>query len=758
VKNDMKKKTEQRAPAPGRAGRASPPSAEILGRLKINPGGFGFVVREDGLDDVFIGSRGLGLALDGDRVAISTWPGPKGTEGKVERIAERGRRQLVGVAKKTGRTLALIPDDPRIAATASFIRLRGEAPLGQVVVAEITRYPQHADGAIEAEVRRVLGEPEDLLVEVEKAIVMGEIPDEFPDDVAAAGDRAPHEVRREDHQGREDLRHLPFLTIDPETARDFDDAVAIEASPKGPGWDRLWVAVADVSHYVRPGSPLDHEARARGCSVYLPNRAIPMLPEPLSSGICSLNPGVERLAMVARVEVGPDGRTADPHFCAAIIRSRGRLDYPGVAAALAGTQRPGGDQYVPWLPALRRMREISLRLRALRSQRGSLDFDLPEAKIVLDDDDPRRVRDVVRSRGDEAVKGAYQMIEDFMLAANEAVAARFTARKQDVVWRVHDVPSTERLSQLAALVESYGMRFDPEEGKSPRRLRDFLEKLKGKPAETALNMMTLRALKQAQYDVVNVGHFGLAARDYVHFTSPIRRYPDLLVHRLLKRSLADDGGAAGGPAPPPLSRETLTELAAESSANERRAMEVEREVVDLYRAALMRDRVGEILDGRVASVTSFGLFVQIDHPFVEGLVKITTLPGDFFEFDDEKLRLVGRSSGRAYTLGMLIRVRVENVSIARRQIDLRPAEVRAAEQEEAAIDAYARAPLPPRAPTQRAGKGSIRGRLAVSGGKGRARLKVSGHGGRSEPEWVKDKRGGGGHKKGGGKKAGKRRR
>ena len=723
---------------------------EIRGRLKMNPGGFGFVLREDGLDDVFIGSRGRGLAMDGDTVVISTWPSEKGTEGRVDKIVERGRKRLVGIVKKQGRQLSLEPDDPRIAATVAFVRLKGEAPLGQVVVAEITRFPDTPDGAMEADITRVLGEPENLLVEIEKAIVLGEIADEFPDDVAAAGDRAPTKVRPEDLTNRDDLRGLDFLTIDPETARDFDDACAIEPSPRGADWDRIWVAVADVSHYVTPGSPIDREARARGVSVYLPNRAIPMLPVPLSSGICSLNPEVERLAMVARVEVGPDGRTADPYFCAAVIRSRARFDYPGVAAALAGDTRGSREKYVQWLPTLEKMREISKRLRALRTLRGALDFDLPEAKVILDEDDPLRVRDVVSSRSDEAVKGAYQMIEDFMLAANEAVAARFTERKEDAVWRVHDVPSTERLEQLANLVESLGMKFDPAEGKSPRRLRDFLEKLKGRPVEPALNMMTLRALKQAQYDVVNVGHFGLAARDYVHFTSPIRRYPDLLIHRLLKASIAADGGMAGGKALPAPNRETLAEMAKACSAHERRAMEVEREVVDLYKAALMRDRVGEIFDGRITSVTAFGVFVQIAHPFIEGLVKITSLPGDSFEFDPEKLRLVGRSSGRAYTLAMPMRVRVENVSITRRQIDLRPAEVRTAEADEAAIDAYAHAPVPPRKAPPAARGGSIRGKLGVSGGgRGRTRLKVSGHSTRNEPEWVKDKKSGGTKKEGG---------
>ncbi len=734
--------------------KTASPRAPIVGRLRVNPAGFGFVLRDDGLDDVFVAPKNRGIALDGDKIEISTWPGERGTEGRVERIVERGRKRLVGIAKKAGKRLLLQPDDPRIEATTDTIELRGDAPVGQIVVAEITRYPERAGGPIEAKVTRVLGAPEDLLVEIEKALVMGDIPDEMPPDVAEAGDRAPTQVRPADLDGREDLRALDFLTIDPETARDFDDAVALQPSPRGEGWDRLWVAVADVSHYVRPGTPLDREARARGVSVYLPNRAIPMLPEPLSSGICSLNPDVDRLAMVARVEVSPDGRTADPHFCAAVIRSRARLDYPGVGAALGGDTRGPRQKYEPWLPVLGRMREVSARLRALRSERGALDLDLPEAKVILDEDDPKRVRDVVRSRGDEAVKGAYQMIEDFMLAANEAVAARFTQRREDAIWRVHDVPELKRLEQLASLVESYGLRFDAEEGRNPRRLRDFLEKLKDKPAAAPLQMLVLRALKQAQYDVVNVGHFGLAARDYVHFTSPIRRYPDLLVHRLLKRSLATDGGAAGGPPPPAVPRETLAELATESSANERRAMEVEREVVDLYKASLMRDRVGEVFDGRVVSVQAFGLFVQLDHPFVEGLVRLQSL-GEFFEHDADRMRLVGRSSGRSYALGDSIRVRVENVSISRRQIDLAPAQARAATDDDA-VDTYARSPAPPR-PTAR-GQG-LRGRIGVSGaGKGRTRLHVAGRSGRDQPEWVKEKRSGGAKKDGKGGKGGKGKR
>ena len=729
---------------------------EIIGTLRMNPAGFGFVQREDGLDDVFIGSRHRELALDGDRVAISTWVGDKGTEGKIERVVEHRRKQLVGIARRArGGKLELQADDPRISATTQTINLRGDAPLGKVVVAKITRYPQTDGGPMEAELTRVLGEPEDLLVEIEKCIVLAEVPDEFPPAVVEAGDRSPTTVRPEDLADREDLRHLEFLTIDPETARDFDDACAIMPSPRGEGWDQLWVAVADVSHYVRPGTVIDNEARERGVSVYLPNRAIPMLPEPLSSGICSLNPDVDRLAMVARVEVGPDGRTTDHHFCAAVIRSRARLDYPGVGASLAGDTRGAREKYIPWLPKLEKMRGIAKRLRSLRDLRGALDFDLPEAKVILDDDDPRRVRDVVKSRGDDAIKGAYQMIEDFMLAANEAVALRFTTRKEDAVWRIHAPPSTERLAQLAAVVESYGLAFDAEAGKDPRKLRDFLDTLKGKPAEASLQMMLLRALKQAAYDVVNVGHFGLAARDYVHFTSPIRRYPDLLIHRLLKQSITTDGGMAGGAPPPEMTPEQLAEMAVKSSAFERRAMGVEREVVDLYRCVLVRDKVGETFDAKVVGVTSFGLFVSIESPYIEGLIKLQSLQGDFYEFDSERMKLVGKKTGKSFSLGAPMRVTIDNVSVSRRQIDLSPAAVQPEQPRSADDDMSYDAVKTPRVPTRRKRPDTVRGKIGISGGgklgiagggKGRVRLKVSGHSTSSSktvPEWVKDKTTGG---------------
>jgi ribonuclease R len=645
---------------------------EVAGRLRVHPAGYGFVAREDGEDDVFIPAKYRGNALDGDRIVITTWMGHKGTEGRVERVLERGRAKLTGILRGKGMHAHLEPDDPRIAATGGHVVLEGGAAGakdGQAVVVEITRYPRTADEPLQARISHVLGDPDDPRTEVEKILICSDIPTEFPDDVIAAAERAPQQVRPEDLVDRIDLRDRHFMTIDPETARDFDDAVCVEPSPK-PGHTRLWVAVADVSHYVRPGQALDREARVRGCSVYLPDRAIPMLPRELSSGICSLNPEVDRLAMVARMEVDQNGGISDEYFCAAVIRSKARLDYAGVAAALAGDLRGPRARYAQFLPLLQQMQELAGRLRALRAKRGSLDFDLPEAKVLLDEDDPTRVRDVVQSRANPEVKGAYQLVEDFMLAANEAVARHFRERRIDTLWRVHDVPAEERLEQFAEIANAFGLKFDPDDGKDPRKLRELLDKVRGKPMERAINFLLLRALKQAVYDVVNVGHFGLGAPDYVHFTSPIRRYPDLIVHRLLKVSLHGDGLAAGGKPTPPPPRPELQLMAHESSQAERRAMEAEREVVDMYRAHLMRDRVGEEFDGTISAVAAFGFFVQIESPFVEGLVKLDSLQDDRYEFVEEQLKLFGRSSGRSFALGDKVRVRIENVSVQRRQIDL----------------------------------------------------------------------------------------
>src|SRR5450432_3421722 len=509
-------------------------------------------------------ARTRGAAMDADTVEIEAWPGVRGIEGRVLRVIARGRAKITGQLARMGRQQVLQPDDPRITGPVTLSGSIPEAKDGIAVVAEITRYPDVPDGAIEAKVLKVLGDLAD----------------------------------------RADLRHIPFTTIDPETARDFDDAVAIEPLPGG--GTRLWVAIADVSHYVREGSPVDAEARRRGCSIYLPSRAIPMLPEPLSARMCSLVPEEDRLAMVARIDLDKQARVTGRDFCAAVIHSQARFDYPGVAAALGGDTRGKRRKYEPFLPALRAMDSLARQMRVTRQARGALDFDLPEPFVELDHDDPRLVRAIRKSRRDPGERQAYSMIEEFMLAANEAVAGSFQERGDDTLWRIHDAPDRSRLEEFATLAENYGIAVDVDEARTPKGLKRVLDKFKGHPAEKALSFQLLRSLKQATYDVANIGHFGLASADYLHFTSPIRRYPDLIVHRLMKSRLATLGKPAGGFKPvsvvPVPDRIALQKMAADSSFSERQAMEVEREVVDLYRAFFMRDRVGDVFEGVISGV------------------------------------------------------------------------------------------------------------------------------------------------------------
>jgi ribonuclease R len=650
-----------------------PAARVVTGRIKVHPDGYGFVVPEDGSEDVHVNRRSRATAMDSDRVEVEWWVGPRGLEGRVTRVLERGRGKITGQIVAAGSTLRFQPDDPRI--TEPVVLRGGGAPPrpGLAVVAEIASYPAQAGAPLEVTLLKVLGRPEDPLTEVEKVLACADISDEFPAEVAHAAEQVPRKVEDADRHDRADLRDVPFMTIDPETARDFDDAVALQSMPGG--GHRVWVAVADVSHYLRENTALDREARSRGCSLYLPNRAIPMLPEALSGNICSLLAGEDRLAMVVRIDFDSNLAVRDKDFCAAVIHSRARLDYPGVAAALAG-KKGKHKKYEPLLPALRGLDALARRLRARRQQLGALDLDLPQVVVELDHDDPGLVRDIRRARRDPGERHAYAMIEEFMLAANMAVGESFQERDEPTLWRIHPAPDAEKMHNFSAMAERYGILVDEDQARTPAGLAAVLKRLQGHPAEKALSFQLLRSLKQATYDGTNVGHFGLAATAYLHFTSPIRRYPDVVVHRLLKRRLASLGKPAGGFPPlaqgPSLSPDELRRIATDSSFAERKAMEVEREVVDLYRSFFMRDRVGDVLTGTISGVASFGMFVAADEPFVEGLVRTEhLLPDDFYDYDEVACRLVGRRSGRTFSLGDPVKVEVLSASVARRQVDMR---------------------------------------------------------------------------------------
>ncbi|MEO8705554.1 MAG: ribonuclease R [Kofleriaceae bacterium] len=654
---------------PAAPARANAYTKDTTGRITVHPAGYGFVQTDAG-ETVFVPAKYRNLSLDGDRVAVETWPGVRGTEGRVAEVLARGRARLTGILRRVSRVVYLEPDDPRIAADYGRVAVE-DAPIGKdgdAVVIEITRYPDAFRKEIAGKLLKVLGDPEDPRTEIEKILACAVIPIEFPEEAVAQARETPQEVGPNDLADRIDLRDRRFCTIDPETARDFDDALCIEDGPHG--GPRVWVAVADVSHYVRWNDALDKEATIRSVSVYLPDRVIPMLPMQLSANICSLNPLVDRCAMVCRLDFTNEGELHDVGYAAAVIQSKGRLDYPGVAAALGGDFRGRREGYRPWEAELIRLDALARILRKKRQARGALELEIAEPKVVLDADDPRLVRDVVKAKGDPAVKQAYQLVEEYMIAANEAVGAFFRKRNATTVWRVHAPPKEDRVAQLAELLGAYGIIVDVAQSLTPLGMKAVLDQIAEKPGAQALTLLVLRTLTQAVWDTVPIGHFGLASGDYLHFTSPIRRYPDLLVHRLLKYHLHREGNPSGGGyAKPPPPVETIGELAHASSNHERRAMEAEREAVAMYRAYLMRDQVGQRFEGVVSAVTSFGAFVELEEPFVEGLIKLETLGDEPWDYDRIHMRLTGRKTGKMLELGDKVTVEIANVSVVRRRID-----------------------------------------------------------------------------------------
>lgn len=644
--------------------------AEREGLLTVHPRGFGFVASLDAAgDDVYVPAEALAGGMHGDRVKVRVRArGARGAEGEVVAIVERGVKRVAGTLRRRGKSAWLEPDDTRVRGPIVLPRAVDVAGPegnsgndGDAVIVLITRFPESPGENPEGAIETVLGRPGELSVEAAKILVLEGIEEAHSDaavhEARAFGDEVPERMKA----GREDLRHIPLPTIDPEDARDHDDAVWVERTERG-GY-RAWIAIADVSTYVTPGTAIDEEARARGCSVYLPDRAIPMLPRALSSNLCSLLPGVDRLCLCADVELDAGGHVVKSRLVRGVMRSAAKLTYGGVARALGlsaeARAEPAAEAMVE---GLRVAHELSRKLRAQRMKRGALDFELPEAKVVLHEE-TREPIDVARRAQDPGVKKAYQLIEELMLLGNETVARWSQERDLPTIYRVHAPPDEQKLARFSAMCEALGIDFDVEDTRDPKRLGDLLKSFADHPLAAVLNSLLLRSMKQATYDVTNVGHFGLASRAYLHFTSPIRRYPDLVVHRVVHEVLTGASPRRDGEA-----HEALADAALASSIAERRAMAVERAIVDLYRTFLMKDRVGERLEGTVTAVVGSGVFVQLDAPFVDVLVRLEDLGADRFEVDDDALRVVAPRSGDVVALGDPMVVEIIDAAILRRTV------------------------------------------------------------------------------------------
>lgn len=629
------------------------PPREVVGIVRRKRDGYGFLSPLDGQgEDLFLPPHEAQALMEGDRVRARIVRGRYGRDvAEVVEVLEHARRLLLGTYRLRRKRAWIEPLDPMLPDRIP-VDPRRDIPDGVVVRARFVRHVE--EGGARAQVLGVAGEFGDPRLEILEIAFRRGFSDSFPPRVRAEARAIPQRVTAEDRKGREDLRDLPLVTIDGPDAKDFDDAIFVRTVPGG---FRLVVAIADVSHYVREGTALDEEAFLRGTSVYFPGLVLPMLPPELSNGICSLNPDEDRLCMVVDMFFDPTGDRRTAELYPAVMRSQARCTYQEVAALLRGEE----TRLEPFAPHLRNAAELAARLRERRLERGALDIDLPEAKIRLGGDG-RPVDIGVEERTD-----AHRMIEEFMLAANEAVARHFDRLGLPTIYRVHDVPDPEKLEAFARLARAVGVDVKiGERGPSPLELSRLLRRIGASPQKRALKMLLLRAMMQAAYSAENIGHYGLASDYYLHFTSPIRRYPDLMVHRLLKEHWGRRGRIPG------LRRivsitEELQAVAEHSSEMERAAMEAEREADRYLKCLFMQERIGERFDATVVGVAEFGLFAEIDELLVDGLVPVEAI-GRRFVFDEERQRLVLPRANRSFAIGDRIRVEVAAVDVARRQV------------------------------------------------------------------------------------------
>lgn len=717
------------------------------GILKVNPRGFGFVTSPTATgDDVFINADSLGGGMNGDTVVVEIMArGSRGAEGRIVEVKKRATPRVSGILRRKGKSAYVEPDDPRVRGPIVLTReidLAGpegnSGSDGQVVVVQITRFPERPDENAEGKLVAVLGTPGELSVEVRKVLMLGSIEEVHSPAAVEEAEGYGLEVPAEMLAGHEDLTHIPLPTIDPEDARDHDDAVWVERTPSG-GYE-VWVAIADVSAYVRPGMNLDEEAKTRGCSIYLPDRAIPMLPRALSSNLCSLLPDVVRLCLCVHAELDAKGSIKKSRLVRGFMKSAAKLHYGGVARALGFTALPERQEKAEaMVDGLRVAYELSRILRGKRMKRGALDFDLPEAVVKLSPEGNPVT--LTKRAQDPGVKKAYQLIEELMIFANEVVARWLVEHGLPGVFRVHLPPDPQKLEKLAAMCEVLGIELDVEATQTPTGLSDLLSSFAEHPLAHVLNNLLLRSMKQATYDVQNLGHFGLASEAYLHFTSPIRRYPDLVVHRIVHAYLSEQRDAELRVA---ADKEKLTEAAMQSSLAERRAMEVEREIMDVYRCFYMIDRIGEQFEATVTAFVGSGAFATIADPFVDVMIKVEDM-GFGFNVEDDGL-MATSPSGESIRLGDVLMVQITDCAILRRTVYAKRLGGSADDGEgfRGGRRKGPRAPVPPKKTKKSFGGGAGRNDRQSRG----ARDDRASGGRKGKPE--KKKSGGGGGRSGGG--------
>lgn len=651
----------------------------VIGIVQGHPDGFGFVLRKDA-DDIFLSVRQMSKVFHGDRVAVRVMGHDRRgrPEGRIEKVLERNTSQIVGRYFDQAGFGVVQPDSKRVSKEILITpENRKGAKHGQFVVVNIIQQPQ-SSGLPMGEVVEVLGEHLAPGMEIDVAIRSHNIPYAWPKEVQVAAKKMPQEVTEADKQGRIDLRHLPFVTIDGEDAKDFDDAVYCERNKNTGGW-RLYIAIADVAHYVTVGGALDKEAHNRGNSVYFPEHVIPMLPEALSNGLCSLNPQVDRLTMVCEMTISKAGNISGYKFMEAVIHSHARLTYNQVWAMV---QKEPSDEKTTWrkqyaevVTHVDELYRLFKLLRQRREARGALDFDSTETRIVFDSQ--RKIQQIVPVERNEA----HMLIEECMLAANVCAANFYQRYKLPILYRVHQGPGEEKLTNLREFLAELGLSLHTGKGDPvPADYQVLLDKISERPDAHLIQTMLLRSLSQAVYQPENEGHFGLAFKAYTHFTSPIRRYSDLLVHRGIKSLLHSDldsrqllraEGSKQQKASTyfPYDLAAMVHLGEHVSMTERRADDATREVVDFLKCEYIQGFIGETFEGTINTVTGFGMFVELKDVFVEGLVHVSNLGDDYYQFDAVKQRLLGERTRRVFRLGDSIQVRVVQVDLDERKID-----------------------------------------------------------------------------------------